>query len=173
MSKKYLIEPIKQPNWSSCWYTAILMLYRWHNTHTGGLRSQVSDLDATVFAPAKQAKSETNLFNRSNVRGFLKENGFTSKEIEMLPEAFAAELDAGHPFGYVAQVHPIYQHTLVIRGVQKHSRDGLYEIFYVDPNGGHERHLEFFAFALQYPPAWGSKAFIVIPSFAADEAETK
>jgi hypothetical protein len=163
MTNKYLVEPIKQPNWSSCWQTAMLMLDKWRRIRLGSSQLSPPELESVVYPRAKDAQ-QNNLFNRADIGSFLQRYRFTSRNIQTTPEAFAKLLAEGKPFGYVALApNPAYQHTLVITGIQKDHRQ-LYTIYYNDPDPGRALHKEFYAFMREHIPAWGNDAFVVIPS---------
>jgi hypothetical protein len=112
MGARFLIHPIAQPNWSACWYTALFMLDEWRRARQGiSLFAQVTDLARVVNAPGKVAGQSENLFNQANIGAFLLKYSFISRNIEMTPEAFEAQLRRGKPFAYVAEAGNGYQHT--------------------------------------------------------------
>jgi len=161
VTQMYLVEPIKQPNWSACWYTALTMVERAHQLRTG-LQSVTSpELEEVVYQPKAKAQKALNLFNRANINDFLARLGFGSRTIETTPEAFVAVIVQRGPFAYVAAAgNPIYQHTLVITGLHRNA-SRTYTIFYNDPVDGQSHRDEFYAFMNKHLPAWGDRAFIV------------
>jgi hypothetical protein len=158
---KHHVEAIRQPNWSACWHTAMLMLDRWRRVRMGWNQISPASLETVVYQPAKIAQQSVNLFNRANIGNFLLEHGFTSRTIKTTPEAFS-QVILSKPFGYVAQATNNYQHTLVITGIERNQK-GLYTIYYNDPDGGRALQSEFYAFMSKHIPAWGNDAFVVIP----------
>jgi hypothetical protein len=139
----------------------MLMLDKWRRMREGN-SLRMPDLEDIVYQPKKIAEQSINLFDRANIGTFLHSYRFLSRNIDMTPMAFKAQLAQGKPFGYVARAGNGYQHTLVVTGIEK--RTDLYQIFYNDPAGGRVKDGEFFEFASEHPPAWGDMAFIIIPN---------
>jgi hypothetical protein len=161
VTNMYLVEPIKQPNWSACWYTALAILERFRQQRMGLQLVTSAELAEVVYQPKGQAQKAVNLFNRANINPFLMRLGFGSRTIETTPDTFVALIAERGPFAYVAAAdNPMYQHTLVITGIHR-GLYRMYTVFYIDPVDGHHHRAEFYAFMREHLPAWGDAAFVV------------
>jgi hypothetical protein len=157
----YLVEPIRQPNWSACWHTALTMVERSYQLRTGFPGVTSAELEEVVYQPKGKAQRAVNLFNRANINAFLERLGFGWRTIETTPEAFLALIAQRGPFAYIAAAdNPMYQHTLVITGIHRRAH-GPYTIFYNDPADGHSHRRDFYDFMRKHLPAWGDRAFVV------------
>jgi hypothetical protein len=171
MGIRFLVQPIAQPNWSACWYTAMLMLDRWRRIREG-FSLQMSDLENVVYQPKKVAEQSINLFSIADIDQFLLSYRFKSCKIAMTGKAFLWQLQQGKPFAYVADAGNGYQHILVVTGIEQ--RRDLFRIYYIDPDGGRAKEKEFFAFALEHPQARqkdrdNNIAFIIFPDYLGRE----
>jgi len=159
----YLVPPLIQPNWNSCWHTGMLMLERWRDNRLG-LTMYHADLESIVFAPRKVADKELYLYNVEKINEFTKTHGMGSQYIKLNPQSFEGQLRSGRPFAYIGMARNGYQHTLVVTGMVE-GNNGYY-ITYNDPDPGRSFRMPFFDFLHKHPPAFShglNEAFIVYP----------
>jgi Papain-like cysteine protease AvrRpt2 len=162
MDHGYLVEPLKQPNESSCIYTALSMVDRWRRAHIGRGWTTDPELDAVVQQGPTSAAKVTNFVESTDLPKLCEAHRFKMRPVlDTTPQAFDAVLAEGAPFVYIARLDVKYSHAIVITGLRARA-GGISEISFIDPYIGQSSRSEFYGFLTNHPPT-GNAAFCVVP----------